>query len=202
MDEGTFSKQLNRQESISSPIEKELFENLKKLHSTLDQAFLRQFDRSLPLNETLLDRWERAKNLGFGENSSIYDSSLILGKVEVGKNCWIGPFTILDGSGGLKIGDFCTVSAGVHIYSHDNVKQTLSSGKLPIEREAVSIGSNVYIAPQVVIAKGVSIGNFCVIGTGAFVNKNIKDCQIVVGQPAKVIGEVIVSDSRIDFKYF
>lgn len=193
---------MNRQESISSKVEKELFENLKKLHSTLDQAFLQQFDRSLPLNETLLDRWERAKNLGFGENSSIYDSSLVLGKVEVGKNCWIGPFTILDGSGGLKIGDFCTVSAGVHIYSHDNVKQTLSSGKLPIEREAVSIGNNVYIAPQVVIAKGVSIGNFSVIGTGAFVNKNVKDCQIVVGQPAKVIGEVIVSDSGIDFKYF
>lgn len=202
MDERTFSDQLNRQESISSPIEKELFENLKKLHSTLDQAFIRQFDRSLPLNETLLDRWERAKNLGFGENSSIYDSSMVLGKVEVGRNCWIGPYTILDGSGGLKMGDYCTVSAGVHIYSHDNVKQTLSSGKVPIERSPVQIGHNVYIAPQVVIAKGVRIGNFCVIGTGAFVNKDVSDFQIVVGQPARVIGEVIVTDSGIEFTYF
>ena len=183
-------------------MEKELFENLKKLHSTLDQAFIQQFDRSLPFNETLLDRWERAKNLGFGENTSIYDSSLVLGKVKVGKNCWVGPFTILDGSGGLTVGDYCTVSAGVHIYSHDNVKQTLTSGNLPIERSPVSIGNNVYIAPNVVISKGVSIGSFCVIGTGAFVNKDIKDFQIVVGQPAKVIGEVLISDSGVDFKYF
>lgn len=202
MDERSVENQLNRLESISSKEEKELFENFKKLHATLDQAFKQQFDRSLPLNETLLDRWERAKNLGFGENSSIYDSSLVLGKVVVGKNCWVGPFTILDGSGGLTVGDNCTVSAGVHIYSHDNVKQTLSSGKLPIERSPVTIGNNVYIAPQVVIAKGVSIGNFCVIGTGAFVNKDIKDFQIVVGQPAKVIGEILMTDSGVDFKYF
>ena len=33
-----------------------------------------------------------------------YDSVLVIGDVQVGKNTWIGPFVVLDGSGGLEIG--------------------------------------------------------------------------------------------------
>ncbi len=78
-----------------------------------------QFSRSLPLADELFDRWERAQFLGFGEGSSIYDSSLVLGDVSVGVKTWVGPFTILDGSGRLKIGDYCNISGGAQLYSHD-----------------------------------------------------------------------------------
>ena len=44
------------------------FEQINELHDELGTAFKKQFDRSLPLTEELIDRWERAKNLGFGEN--------------------------------------------------------------------------------------------------------------------------------------
>jgi len=178
-----------------------LFCQIKLLHEELDNAFIDQFSRSLPLNETLLDRWERAKKLGFGENTSIYDSSLVIGNIKVGTNCWIGPFTIIDGSGGLEIGDFCTISVGVHIYTHDNVKQTLSSGKLPIERESVCIGDNVYIGPNVIITKGVKIGDHCILGANAFVNTDIPDNSIVFGQPAKIKGKVIFDKEKIEFIY-
>ncbi|GAA0880916.1 acyltransferase [Algoriphagus jejuensis] len=193
---------MNRRESLKDPDDLEFFDRIQKLHLSLDQEFLNQFQRSLPLNEVLIDRWERASRLGFGDQTSIYDSSLVLGNVQVGKSCWIGPFTVLDGSGGLSIGDHCTISAGVHIYSHDNVIQTLSSGRFPIDRNPTTIGRNVYIAPNVVIAKGVNIGDCCVVGVGSFVNKSFDSNKILVGQPAKCIGEVIVTDSSIDFKYF
>lgn len=172
------------------------------LHSSLDNAFLSTLNRSLPFNETFVDRWERAIKLGFGEGTSIYDSSLVLGNVKIGSNCWIGPFTILDGSGGLIIGNFCTISSGVHIYSHDNVKQTLTSGIIPIERSPVKIGNNVYLGPNVVVSKGVEIGDYCVIGVGSFVNKNIDSNTIVVGQPARPIGKVIIEENNVKFKYF
>ena len=178
-----------------------LFKQIQALHNDLDLQFLSQYNRSLPLNEELVDRWERAKKLGFGENSSIYDSSLVFGKVEVGTNCWIGPYTIIDGSGNLKIGNFCTISVGVQIYSHDNIKQTLSSGKIHIEREQTEIGNNVYIGPNVIINKGVKIGNNCVIGANSFVKSNVPDNAIAIGQPAKIKGEVIFSNDNISFKY-
>ncbi len=107
----------------------------------------------------MVDRWEKARLLGFGEGSSIYDSSLVLGRVKVGSQTWIGPFTVLDGSGGLEIGDHCSISSGVQIYSHDTVERSLSGGEAPIVRAATRIGSNCYIGPNAVIAKGVTIGD-------------------------------------------
>jgi acetyltransferase-like isoleucine patch superfamily enzyme len=192
---------LDRLKALSDE-SKKTFEKIIDLHNDLDNAFIEQFQRSLPFNEELIDRWERAKRLGFGKDSSIYNSSLVFGKVRVGKNCWIGPHTIIDGSGGLTIGDNCTISAGVQIYSHDNVKQTLSSGKLPIERLPVSIGNNVYIGPNTIVSKGVKIGNFCVIGANSFLKSAISDNAIAMGQPAKVKGKVIFRDDKIDFEYW
>ena len=172
------------------------------VHSSLDDSFKQQFKRSLPLNETFVDRWERAEKLGFGKGTSIYDSSFVLGEVEIGRDCWIGPFTLLDGSGNLKIGNNCTISAGAHIYTHDNVKQTLSAGLRPIERSEVNIADNVYVAPNAVISKGVNIGKCSVIGVNSFVNSDVEEYSIAVGQPAKVIGKVVFEGDEIKFKYF
>jgi acetyltransferase-like isoleucine patch superfamily enzyme len=146
------------------------------------------FKRVLPLADYLVDRWDKAKVLGFGEGTNVYDSCLVLGDVKVGKNCWIGPFTILDGSGGLEIGDNCTISAGVHIYSHDNVQQTLDAS--PIERSPVKIGSRVYIGPQSVVTRGVTIGDRVVIGAQSLVNADVASGTKVAGTPARVLGTV------------
>ncbi|MBD0331897.1 MAG: acyltransferase [Chitinophagaceae bacterium] len=179
----------------------EFFEKLEKLYVKLGIGILEEFKRLPSFPDMLVDRWKRAELLGFGEGSNIYDNALVLGNVKVGKECWIGPNTILDGSGGLIIGDYCTISAGAHIYSHDNVKQTLSSKKQPIDKKETKIGNNVYVAPNVVIAKGVTIGNNCVIATASFVNKIFPDNCIIMGQPAKVVGKVENTDDNINFIY-
>ena len=114
---------------------------------------------------------------------------------------WVGPFTIIDGSGEIKMGSFCTISAGVHIYSHDNIKQTLTSGRMEIERAPVIIGDNVYIGPNPLVRKGVTIRNFCVIGASTLVNKSIPDYSIVLGQPGKVVGKVEFQNDKPVFVY-
>lgn len=148
-----------------------------------------EWGRSLPFADYLVNRWEKARELGFGEGSSIYDSSLVLGEVKVGKNTWVGPFTVLDGTGGLEIGDNCSISAGVQIYTHDTVKWAISGGKDPVEQSPVRVGSNTYIGPDVVISRGVKIGHQCVIGAKSFVNCDIADGKKAWGIPAKIIGE-------------
>lgn len=193
---------MKRKEALKNQEEANLFDKIIELHNTLDNAFLSQFNRSLPFSENFIDRWERAEKLGFGKGTSIYDSSMVLGNVKVGESCWIGPNTIIDGSGDLTIGNHCTISAGVQIYTHDNVKQTLSSGKLPIERNPVEIGNNVYLGPNAIIVKGIKIGNYSVIGSGAYVNKEVPDYAVVVGQPAKAIGKVQIEGDTITINYF
>jgi acetyltransferase-like isoleucine patch superfamily enzyme len=193
---------MEREKSLTGKLSSNLYKQIIDLHKELDQDFISQYKRSLPFNEELFDRWKRAEELGFGEKSSIYDSSLVFGDVKVGTNCWIGPFTIIDGSGGLEIGNFCTVSVGVQIYSHDSVKQTLSSGKYPIERLKVKIGNNVYIGPNAIIVKGIKIGNNCVIGAYSYVKDDIPDNSIVFGQPAKIKGMILNGNDEVIFSYY
>ena len=170
-----------------------LVEMLQSLLLYRGEEVRKDWNRSLPFADYIVDRWKKASELGFGTGSSIYDSSFVLGDVNVGKNTWIGPFTVLDGTGKLEIGDNCSISAGVQIYTHDTVKWAISGGAEPAEQSPVRIGSNTYIGPDVVISRGVTIGNQCVIGAKSFVNRDITDGKKAWGTPVKVIGE---SDER------
>ena len=172
------------------------------IHSILSQEFKSQFERSIPFNEELFDRWERAEHLSFGKNSSIYDSSFVFGSPKVGKDVWIGPFTIIDGSGKLIIGDSVTISAGTHIYSHNNLKQTVLGNSYPIERGEVIIGNNTYIAPNVIISMDTEIGDHCIVAANSFVNKSFPSNSIIAGNPAKKIGEVNLINGDLELKYY
>lgn len=147
-----------------------------------------KYKRSLPLADYVVDRWEKARELGFGEGTTIYDSVLVLGSVQVGANTWIGPFTVLDGSGGLTIGSHCSISTGVQLYSHDTVDWALSGGQIEPVRAPTSIGDNCYIGPNTVVAKGVRIGNGCVIGANSLVLRNIEAGSKAFGTPCRVVG--------------
>ena len=81
----------------------DLYKNLLRLYNKLDEGFNKELQRHLPFNELLIDRWDKAKNVHAGEGTNIYDSSIIMGDVAIGKECWIGPNTILDGSGGCLL---------------------------------------------------------------------------------------------------
>jgi acetyltransferase-like isoleucine patch superfamily enzyme len=168
----------------------ELLERLRELHRELADRTQERWRRDLPFAELVGDRWERARRLGFGEGTSIYDSSCVFGDVRVGRNTWIGPFTLLDGSGGLEIGDYCSISAGVHVYSHDTVDWAVSGGVLPFEHAPVRIGSRCYIGPQTVISKGVTVGDGSIVGACSFVRADLPPGSIAVGAPVRVVGAV------------
>jgi acetyltransferase-like isoleucine patch superfamily enzyme len=165
-----------------------VLEKLLRWFINRKRSFIKsKYNRVLPINELISDRWEKADYLKFGKGTSIYDSSLVYGEVTVGENTWIGPFTILDGSGKLKIGSNCSISAGAQIYTHDTVRWAVSGGKESYEYAEVHIGNNCYIAPNVVIAKGVTIGDGCIIGANSFVNKSFEPGKKIAGNPAKEI---------------
>jgi len=168
-----------------------LFWSLKKFWFSRRRRVNSKFNRTLPFGDYVVDRWEKAKELGFGVGVSIYDSSIVIGDVKVGKSTWIGPFTILDGSGGgLEIGDHCTISAGVQIYTHDTVDSTLSAGEVSVSKSPTKIGSRCYIGPNAVIVKGVTIGDSVVIGANSLVLKDIPSNSKAFGTPCKVKGVV------------
>lgn len=175
--------------------------NLQRLHWELQSELREKWNRSLPFGDTLVDRWERARFLGFGEGSSIYDSSVVIGDVTVGERSWIGPFTVLDGSGGLAIGTNCSIAAGVHIYTHDSVNWALSGGDADYERAGVRIGDNCYIGPMTIVGKGIQIGHHCLVGANSVVNKDLPDYSIAYGTTCEVVGRVVVNGPHIQLLY-
>jgi len=173
-----------------------LCQRLKQMWKERRDQVDKEWNRTLPFADYLVDRWEKAQLLGFGSDSSIYDSSLVIGEVKVGCGTWIGPFTLLDGSGGLEIGEYCSISTGVQIYTHDTVKWCLSGGKLDGERAATKIGSCCYIGPNTVIARGVTIGDYCIIGANSLVLNDIPSYSKAYGTPCRRVGEVIIPETE------
>lgn len=179
----------------------ELVQEARALYDRLRSEMHQRWQRDLPLEELLFDRWERARNLGFGEGTSIYHNSYVFGDVKVGSNTWIGPFTLLEGSGGLTIGSTCSISAGVQIYTHDSVAWALSGGKASYTHAPVAIGDCCYIGPHTVIAKGVTIGDHTVVGASSFVNRDLPPYSVAVGAPCRVVGQVIIEDGQVRLEY-
>jgi acetyltransferase-like isoleucine patch superfamily enzyme len=174
---------------MTGPLEGDLSEMYRALRDQMRD----RWDRDLPFQELLTDRWERAKSLGFGEGASIYQSAYVYGDVSVGGGSWIGPMVLLDGSGGLSIGVGCDISAGVQIYTHDTVQRVLSEGRAAIENAPVTVEDHCHIGAHAVVAKGVTIGHHSVIGASSFVNRDIPPNSVAVGVPCRQIGRVVVA---------
>jgi acetyltransferase-like isoleucine patch superfamily enzyme len=160
-----------------------------------------QWDRILPFDELLFDRWEKAKYMRAAKGANLYHNCYIYGDVKIGKDTWIGPYTLLDGTGGLRIGNSCTLSSGVQIYTHDTVKRTLSGGKLKREIKNVTIKDCCYIGPYSVITKGVTIGQKSIIGAHSLVNSDVPPQSIVFGIPARVMGKIKIQNNTINIVY-
>lgn len=155
-----------------------LFRLLIKLLKRQRFIIRQKYNRSLPVDDLIFDRWDVASFNGFGAGTSCYASVLVIGDVKVGNDCWIGPNVILDGSSGLYIGKNVNISAGVQIYTHDTVQKTITMGSEDISLASTTIGDGVYIGPNAIIEKGITIGDRAIVGAGSLVNKSIpSDCR-------------------------
>jgi acetyltransferase-like isoleucine patch superfamily enzyme len=149
---------------------------------------MRRFKRRVSFGDLFTDRWQNARDLGWGEGASCYDNVLVIGDVKVGEGTWVGPNVILDGSapGGLVIGAYCSIAAGVQIYTHHTVAWATSMGKAEIERKPTRIGSGCYIGPNSIIEMGVTIGDKVVIGAMSLINRDIPSGSRAWGCPARL----------------
>ncbi len=133
----------------------------------------------------------------------------VIGEPKIGAGTWIGAFTVIDGSGGLTIGEKCDISCGVHIYTHSTTKRCILGKKFNedgsvnrelIERKPVEIGDCTFIGANATIMMGVKIGKCCIIGAGAVVTKDVPDYSVAAGVPAKITGKIMIKDGEIEIK--
>lgn len=121
--------------------------------------------------------------------------------VVVGNNSGIGPFSVIYGHFGVKIG--CNVliashvvfAAGNHAYNQTQKPMIECGsdksvvGNFPEEGFNIVVEDDVWIGAGVIVTDSLRIGIGAVIGAGAVVTHDVGSYKIVAGIPAKIIGD-------------
>ena len=103
------------------------------------------------------------------------------GKVEIGNNCFFNNNCSVNSLKHISIGDGTIFGSNCHIYDHNH---KFRNDNAPIKSQGYSlgettIGKHCWIGTNVVILKGVHIGDNVTIGAGAVVREDVPDGQII-----------------------
>lgn len=111
--------------------------------------------------------------------------------IEIGKYTYIQSGEIFSGSASVKIGKYCAIGSNVSIKArtHDLSQPTADEQHSVNARRCadIMIGDHVWIGDNVFIREGVTIGNDAVIAANSVVVKDVGECMIVGGVPARAI---------------
>lgn len=133
----------------------------------------------------------RSKGIELGERVTLNRYVYLQGGeggVRLGNRVEVNNFTIINGTGGVDIGDDTLIGPGVRIisYQHRYAAGTLIR-KQPTEHLPIRIGRDVWIGANAVILAGVHIGDGTVVAAGAIVTRDVAEYSVVAGVPARVI---------------
>lgn len=118
--------------------------------------------------------------------------------VEIGNVTSIDDYCNLRSTGKIIIGDYVSLGIGVHILpgGHD-----IRSRGFENNATFVKIENGCFLGAQSFVGRGVTIGQFSVLGARAVTYKDIPENSIAVGFPAKVISERIPQKEYIKYRF-
>lgn len=102
------------------------------------------------------------------------------GEIEIGMNTFISDGCMLNSRKKITIGNRTILGQNILMYDHDH---SYRSGpehlRSKFEESPIKVGDDVWIGSGVIILKGATIGNRCVIGAGTIVKGNIPDDTLI-----------------------
>jgi putative colanic acid biosynthesis acetyltransferase WcaF len=105
-------------------------------------------------------------------------------KVSIGDNAWIGDDAVLYSLGDIEIGANAVVSQRSYLCASDH---DYTEPDFPIRAFKITIGEQAWVAADVFIAPGVTIGAGAVIGARSSVFKDMPPGMVCFGYPAKPV---------------
>ncbi|MFB0768410.1 MULTISPECIES: acyltransferase [Aeromonas] len=134
-----------------------------------------------------------------GKDTRVWQFSVILKQAKIGSDCNICAHTLIEND--VIIGSRVTVKSGVYLWDGITVEDDVFIGpcaaftndKHPrskvypdcflrtVLQKGCSIGANATILP------GITLGEYCMVGAGAVVTKDVPPYAVVIGNPAKVV---------------
>ena len=130
------------------------------------------------------------------------------GIIKIGNHCYIGGGTFICRSS-IEIGNNVTIAWGGTFYDHDSHSLDYMKRRKDIDDELndirngknfilnkdwsevhskpITICDDAWIGMNVIILKGITIGEGAIVGAGSVVTKNVPAWTIVAGNPARVV---------------
>lgn len=115
------------------------------------------------------------------------------GKLTIGDGCYFNNRFMVSCHCGVKIGEDCLFGPDVKIFDNNHRFSTAGGVKTDLSCAPVTIGKHCWIASNVVILKGTTIGDNCVIGAGCVITKDVPSNCIVKQSCDNIVFEEIKS---------
>jgi len=130
--------------------------------------------------------------LGTGSNYRQYNSRyLYANNISIGNYSKILDYALLDGVGGITIGECTIIGPKVTILTSNHNYHEQQAEFLPFDnimlKQPVSIGDYCWLGMGVLVLPGVNIGKACVVGAGSVVTNNVDDYSVIGGNPARLL---------------
>ncbi len=134
----------------------------------------------------------------------VMSTAIIGNNVSIGQNCFIGENVVIGNN--VKIQNNVSLYDGLIVEDEvfigpsavfTNVKKPRSEFPTNKLYDKTIIKRGATIGANSTIVCGVTLGEYCFLGAGTVVNKNIPNNALVVGNPSKVIGWVGESGERL-----
>lgn len=142
-------------------------------------------------------------NIIIGNNTRIANRVKIFGSeanlLEIGQNSYVGLNSFIEGfNSKVIIGDYVSIAPNVSIISGSGPNASPPMQKVFGNAQGtIIIGNHTWIGGNSIIMPGVTLGNYCVVAAGSYVNKSFPDYSIVGGTPAKLIRTLTPSEIEI-----
>ena len=123
----------------------------------------------------------------------VHPEAVLIGEVIIEAGCYIGAGAVLRGDiGSIHIGSGSNIQENCVLHTFPE-KSIRLKGNVHVGHGSIlhgcEIGSQVLIGMGAIIADGVVIHDYCIIGAGSFVpfNLEVPSGSLVVGSPAKIL---------------
>ncbi len=143
------------------------------------------------------------KSAKIGKATKIWHFSHVMKYSKIGSNCILGQNTHIGPN--VKIGNNCKIQNNVSIYEGVVLKDKVFCGPSCVftnvlnprselnrkkEFQKTIVETGVTIGANATIICGITLNEYCFIGAGSVVTKNVPAYALMVGSPAKRVGWV------------
>lgn len=138
-----------------------------------------------------------------GAGAWVADSAELIGDVDVGEGCYVGPCAVIRADfGSIRIGAGSVIEDGSVLHAPPELTMAIGE-RVTVGHGAIvhaeRIGNDVVIGMGAVVSWGVTLGDFSIAGEGCVVPRGMQvpPGKLVVGVPAKIKRDVTDEDRSL-----